>query len=152
MKKKFKAPWSNKLKLLTTAFVVIIIIITFVTKTTGSTVAIIILLICAALAVRGYSIRNGQLLILRMGWSTKYDLAKLKSAEFSPNATMGSIRTFGIGGLGGFIGYFRNSILGSYRAFATDKKNTVVLDFAGRKIVVTPENPEEFVQAIRQER
>jgi hypothetical protein len=152
MKKHFKAPWGTKLKVITAVFVAIIIVVSFTTDTTGSTIAIIVLLICATFAVRGYSIHNGQLLILRMGWSTKYDLSKLTSAEFSPNATLGSIRTFGIGGLGGFIGYFRNSILGSYRAFATDAKNTVVLDFDGKKIVVTPENPEQFVQAVQREK
>jgi hypothetical protein len=148
MKKHFKAPWSTKLKILTAIFVAVIIIVILTTKTAGSTVAIIVLLVCAAFAVRGYSIQDGKLLILRMGWSTKYDLSRITSAEFSPRATLGSIRTFGIGGLGGYIGYFRNSILGSYRAFATDAKNTVVLDFDGKKVVVTPENPQQFVQAV----
>ena len=42
-----------------------------------------------------------------------------------------------------------HSILGSYRAYATSRENTVVLDFDGKKVVVTPEMPTEFAEAVR---
>ena len=62
---------------------------------------------------------------------------------------MGSLRTMGIGGLFGFVGYFHNEILGSYRAYATNELNTVVLVFDGETIVVTPDDPEAFVEAVK---
>ncbi len=61
---------------------------------------------------------------------------------------MGSIRAMGIGGLFGFVGYYRNEILGTYKAYATNEFSTVVLDLSGEKIVVTPDKPDEFAEAV----
>jgi hypothetical protein len=107
-----------------------------------------ILLVAAAFAIRGYSVLEGKLLIHRLGWASKFDLADLVSAEVSPGATMGSLRTMGIGGLFGFAGHFHNEILGSYKAYATNEFNTVVLVFGDETIVVTPDDPQEFVEAV----
>jgi hypothetical protein len=48
-----------------------------------------------------------------------------------------------------FAGAFHNKKLGSYRAFATDNNRTVILKFSNRTVVVTPDNPEEFVKRIK---
>ncbi len=148
MKKHFKAPWSNSLKIITGIVLLLLISALFYTGPVGTAVIIGTILICMALAVRGYSIIDDNILIHRLGWAKKFNLSNLTSIEFSPNATMGSVRTFGIGGFLGYIGYFRNSILGKYRAYATNKDNTVVLDFNGNKIVITPEEPTKFVEAV----
>jgi hypothetical protein len=102
----------------------------------------------AAFAIRGYSVREGKVMIHRLGWANKYDLATLSSVEVSPGATMGSVRAMGIGGLFGFVGYYRNEILGLYQAFATNEMNTVVLEFGSKKIVVTPDDPQAFAEAV----
>jgi hypothetical protein len=65
-----------------------------------------------------------------------------------PFAMRRSLRSFGNGGLFCFAGLFRNKQLGPYRAFATNPAPTVVLRFARHVIVITPENPEEFVGAL----
>lgn len=144
----FKAPWGTKLWVMT-AGVLAILVVAFVTvKGWAALLLVAIVGLALAFAVRGYSVLDGQLLIHRLGWATRFDLADLTSVEFSPGATIGSIRTMGIGGLFGFIGHFRNEILGSYRAYATDEENTVILDFSGEKIVVTPDSPVEFVAAV----
>jgi hypothetical protein len=61
-----------------------------------------------------------------------------------------SIRISGNGGLFVFCGLFRNSKLGVYRAFCTDASHAVVLRFPDRTIVVTPAQPEKFVNAIKE--
>lgn len=60
----------------------------------------------------------------------------------------GSLRLCGNGGMFSFTGWYRNRALGVYRAFVTDLKSTVVLKFAKRTIVVSPERPEEFAAEI----
>jgi hypothetical protein len=40
-------------------------------------------------------------------------------------------------------------VLGSYKAYATNELNTVVLEIAGEKIVVTPDDPQQFVDAVQ---
>ena len=148
MREHFFAPWSTRLKLMTGGLAAILIIAAAVTAGPGSLVILAILLVAAAFAIRGYSVMDGKLLIHRLGWSNKFDLAELVRAEVSPGATMGSLRTMGIGGLFGFVGHFHNEILGSYKAYATNEFHTVVLVFGDQTIVVTPDEPEEFVEAL----
>ena len=107
-----------------------------------------ILVLCRAYSVRGYSIANGQLLVHRFGWAKRFDLAALDEASYVPEAMTGSVRTWGIGGVFGYIGYFHNANLGSYQAYATDPARTVVLRFGEKTIVVTPKRPAEFVEAV----
>ena len=107
-----------------------------------------IILICAVFTVRGYSITNNALLIDRLFWTTRIPLTEFQSAKFDPDATRGSIRTFGNGGFFSFTGYFRSKELGSYRAFMTDRRRAVVLRFLDRVVVVSPDRPQDFVETI----
>jgi hypothetical protein len=148
MREHYAAPWSTKLKVTSAVFAAVLLVAAYATRGWASLVIVAIFLVAATFAIRGYSVRQGKLLIHRLGWATTYELAKLLSAEVSPGATIGSVRTMGIGGLFGSIGHFHNAVLGSYKAYATNERNTVVLDFAGEKIVVTPDDPQQFVDAV----
>jgi hypothetical protein len=109
-----------------------------------------VILICALFTIRGYSITNRELEIRRLLWTTRVSLHGLQRAYFDSNATHRSIRTFGNGGFFSFTGYFRNKQLGSYRAFMTDRRRAVVLRFSTSVIVVSPDQPEDFVNTISQ--
>jgi hypothetical protein len=148
MRQHFRAPWSTKLMLTTVLFAAILIAVAVINPGWGSAVAVGILVVGAAFAIRGYSVMDGKLLIHRLGWATKFDLADLTRVEATPGATMGSVRAMGIGGLFGFVGHFHNQILGSYKAYATHDLNTVVMVFDGETIVVTPDDPQAFVEAV----
>lgn len=103
---------------------------------------------CALFTIRGYTIGRDALLVRRLWWTTRLPLAELQSATFEPSAMDSSVRLFGNGGLFSFSGLYRNNRLGSYRAFVTDLKRTVVLRFVSRTIVVSPDAPGNFVQEI----
>lgn len=107
-----------------------------------------ILLACLPFQIAGYSVRDRHLLIHRLGWATKIDLSGLLRVEVNPQAMLGSIRVFGNGGLFGISGYYRNGVIGRYRAFGTDPSRAVVLEFAERKLVVTPDVPAEFEASV----
>jgi hypothetical protein len=62
----------------------------------------------------------------------------------------GSIRTMGNGGLFSFTGLYRSRKLGTFRAYATDMKCSVILKYEERTVVATPEYPEEFAELVRQ--
>lgn len=149
MREHFFAPWSTRLKLTTGVFAAVLLVAAVAAAGWGSAVAAGILVVAGAFAIRGYSVMDGRLLIHRLGWSTKFDLTELTSAGVNPGATLGSLRTMGIGGLFGFVGRYYNEILGSYRAYATNEFNTVVLMFGDETIVVTPDDPQAFVAAVR---
>lgn len=144
----FTAPWGRKLTLVTGALLAVLAWAAVAAGGVGSAGIVAVVVACAAFSVRGYSVVGGQLLVHRLGWVTRFDLGRLQSAEFSPGAMLGSLRTFGNGGLFAFTGHFRNAAIGSYRAFATDSARTVVLDFGSERVVVTPDRPAEFVAAL----
>jgi hypothetical protein len=95
-----------------------------------------------------YDLTPEELRIGRLGWKSVFLLRSLRSAEHKPNAMARSLRIFGNGGLFSVCGRFRNRELGHYRAFVTDPTNTVVLRFAEQTIVISPEGPEGFVEAL----
>jgi hypothetical protein len=148
----FRAPWSATLKLSTSLFFGLLAAICFITDGIDSYLIAAILLLSLFLSVTGYSVRDGTLMVHRLLWRTRLDLDQLSGIEIQPYITNGSIRLFGIGGLFASVGNFRNQALGSYRAYITDPKNAVVLDFNGEIVVVTPADPLAFERAIWQAR
>ena len=153
----FGAPWCRTVKLITGAMIGLVISLSllplFVRPGYSWPIVYLglwgILLFSLFFSVNGFSIRNGRLLIHRLGWATKFDLARLSGFEINPHALMGSIRLFGNGGLFCFIGLYRNEVLGRYHAYVTDHTKAVVLEFGDRKIVVSPDDPPAFVEALR---
>jgi len=111
-----------------------------------------ILIVPLVFSVQGYAVRDGQLLVHRLGWATRFDLADLRRVEIAPGIMRGSLMTFGNGGLFGFVGHFRNDALGAYRAYATKSEAAVVLYLEGEPVVVTPGDPAAFVEAVEDER
>lgn len=104
----------------------------------------------ALFIIRGYEIEPNVLAIRRLLWTTRLSLSGLQSATAEPNAMRGSLRLCGNGGLFSITGWYRNRALGNYRAFVTHLKKTVVLRFANRTVVVSPEKPEQFAAEISQ--
>ena len=106
----------------------------------------LVILFCTALfTIRGYAITSEAILVDRLLWSTALPRLGLESAQVEPDAMRGSIRTFGNGGAFSFTGFYYNKRLGSYRAFVTDPRRAVVLRYANRRLVVSPDAPEAFV-------
>jgi hypothetical protein len=154
---RFDAPRAAVVKILTVGVIVLLAnmsISSFVALPNGPHVfgklAIIItpLMIVACVVpfmVRGYVLRDDELLIERLGWSNHVPLNSIVSAVAQPDAVRGSVRLFGSGGLFGFFGWFRNGRLGVYRAYGTDPKRCVIVKLTNRIIVVTPDDPTQFV-------
>lgn len=111
-----------------------------------------VLILAGALpfVVRGFTIQNGVLLVHRLLWDTTIPLAGLQSAEVVPHAMSGSLRTLGNGGAFSFTGRYWSKSLGHYRAFVNDWKRPVVLRWPERTIVLSCDDPEAFVAALRQ--
>lgn len=111
-----------------------------------------IIAVAALFTIRGYSITSDEIMVRRLFWNTRLPRAELASAKFDPNAMAKSIRTFGNGGLFSFSGFYHNKTLGMYRAFVTDPKQTVVLTYPKRTVVISPAQPEDFLRELKQTR
>jgi hypothetical protein len=152
----FNAPWGKPLvwvSWLGSLLLVAVAAAVFlnVTRDAVSGLAALPLLILAGTAlflIRSYTIEPNELLVQRLLWATRVPLAGLQSVAYLPNAMRGSLRLCGNGGLFSFTGWYRNRALGNYRAFVTDLKRTVVLRFPKRTVIVSPENPEQFVEEL----
>jgi len=109
---------------------------------------IFIFLFASLFAVKGYQLNDGVLLIKRTLWVTYVPLQPLESVEFRPGVMGGSKQTLGSAGLFGWLGTFRDPVLGQYRAWVTDRGKTVVLKAAGQTIMVSPLDPQKFINAV----
>jgi hypothetical protein len=147
--KKFHSTWSTGLKLMTILAIGVLAFVSYqVPRATTFALVAGVLVVSAAFMVRSLEVAGNQLVINRLGWSKRIDLTSLKGATVAPEAMSGSLRIFGIGGLFSYVGLFRNGRLGWYHAYATDPGRAVVLKFVDTTVVVTPEDPQGFVEAV----
>jgi hypothetical protein len=102
--------------------------------------------ICLLFTVRGYALTEKEILVHRLFWSTRLPRTDLQSAVFDPQALQKSLRTCGNGGFFSITGFYWNKNLGAYRAYLTDPSRTVVLRYSKRVVVLSPENPGEFIR------
>jgi hypothetical protein len=151
--KRYKAPWSRSLVVISSLVTALLVGVTLFVIWTSSGMLrwmalppVAIVFGSALFTIRGYTVTSDWILVHRLIWTTRLPIAGLQSAHFEPEATRRSIKTMGNGGLFSFTGFFYNKALGPYRAFVTDQHRTVVLRFSRRTVVVSPGEPEEFVQ------
>jgi len=158
---RFNAPWSTSLKVISALGAVALIgssvAVALATRSTQgqsrladlapllALLPILILGGSAPFAVLVYTITADAIEIRRPLHTTRLPRAELRAARVDPQATRGSIRLLGNGGLFSFTGLFRSATLGNYRAYFTDPHRAVVLWFFGRTVVISPEDPEAFV-------
>ncbi|MDZ7657679.1 PH domain-containing protein [Fodinibius sp.] len=150
IRKTFKAPWDWLLILMTSGITLLLLGLNYYTPDVITTlITWAIILGALGFGIFGYHIEGGKLKILRLGWSKDIDISNITDVEYRPHAMTGSVRTFGIGGLFGYVGYFRNSILKSYKAYVTHRNKTVVLTTKDGDIVISPDDPETFVASLK---
>ena len=70
----------------------------------------------------------------------------MTAREISNNDMGLTIRTFGVGGLFGYFGKFFNSKIGRLTMYGTRRNNTVLIETDNKKIILTPDDPIEFLK------
>lgn len=157
---RFSAPWGLRLKLATVLGAALLGAMPFAVYAARPGAALLVpalfaiaaavaITTCALFTIRGYRLDERGLHVERLFWSDRIALDGLRKAWADHEATAKSMRLFGNSGLFCIAGLFTNRKLGRYRAFATDLPRAIVLEFASRKIVVTPGDPWEFQAALR---
>ncbi len=113
-------------------------------------IPLVMLVTAVFFMIRGYLLYADTLYVRRLGWYSKIPLAGLQHVVFDPEVTSKMSRRFGNGGMFCFAGYYKSKKIGPVRVFATDLRRPVVLRFADRSIIVTPDDPVAFVEKIKQ--
>ncbi|HEX9785953.1 MAG TPA: PH domain-containing protein [Opitutaceae bacterium] len=99
--------------------------------------------------IRCYRLTGGFLVVERVLPKPQFPLVGLESVAFEPGSTAYAFKVIGIDGLGAMAGRFRNLKLGKFRAYLTDGDRAVVLRWPKQTLVVSPERPADFVEAVR---
>ncbi len=148
----FTARWGWQLKLSTGIGCAALAVPAAVQLSRGLPIGYLLLALWLAalpMIIRGYSVTPTHLIIHRLGWTSRWPLSEPLEVRIEPGAMARSWRTFGNGGLFAIHGRFRSGRLGVYRAFVTDPSRTVVLRNTHGTLVVSPDDQERFVTAIR---
>jgi uncharacterized protein (DUF58 family) len=112
---------------------------------------VVLLAIPLALSPAGYAVGRRELVVLRRGVRPLvFPLGSLAAAR--PTAMPRSVRLPGSGGLFGWWGSFANRDWGRFKAYATDRRRGVLLEWPGFKLFVSPEDPEGLCQAVVERR
>lgn len=113
-----------------------------------TTVALLLIYFIAfAFRPINYKLSADQLIIHRLLSDVKIDRQQIKSVEYLDKEKIGwAVRTFGVGGLFGYFGKFANTKIGSMTWYATRRNKAVLVKtINNKKIILTPDEPEEFV-------
>lgn len=158
--KRYQAPWSLSLVVVTVLVSVVCLSVTafnatdlagmrFGTWRFWRALLPAVLVVGAALfTIRGYTVTPDAILVHRLLWATRLPRAGLRSATLAPQALRGAIRTFGNGGLYSASGWFRSPALSRFRAYVTDARRAVVLRYPDRTVVVSPGDADGFVHEL----
>lgn len=156
---KFKASFSNAVYVITALCVLLFAGVTytnFANPTLPFAFKLLItvslwgtFVVCWLLHPTGYTVTADAVIIHRP--LNKVTILKNQITEVS-QPTEGdmkwTIRTFGVGGLFGYFGKFTNTAIGGMTWYATRHENYVLLRTADKRIILTPDEPKQFVSAV----
>lgn len=84
--------------------------------------------------------------LLRTKFIPYSDIESIKRIDESFMKSWNTVRLFGIGGIFGYIGWFRSKGLGTYEAFVTDcTKAFIIYRKSGIPVVISVSEPDEFM-------
>ncbi len=102
---------------------------------------------CYLTAPKEYVVENGELCV-RSVFKTK-NIGKIQSAIAVTEKPPFTIKVWANGGLFGGVGLFRNKLWGVFRAYVTSARHEDMVMVRTDKykiVVITPENPAEFIK------
>lgn len=98
--------------------------------------------------IRRFELTDEAIVVRRPLWANAIPLATVESAEADAGACEGAWKTMGNDGLFAMHGRFRSKRLGKFQAYVTDPANSVVLRQSADTVVISPENPRQFVNEL----
>jgi PH (Pleckstrin Homology) domain-containing protein len=117
----------------------------------GFLVVAALVLLMYLLRTRSIAVDGTGITIDRMVMSASIPFSDIKTIRrLEDKELFGSIRTLGNGGVFGYTGLFYNRTFGSMTWYCTQRKNYILIEKnSGKKMIISPDNPEELIQLIR---
>lgn len=115
-------------------------------------VGCILLLLAATsfgLRISSYEIDSGNL-VVHLGFTKKiFPLSGLRNASIEERPFAGATKDAASAGVWSYCGSFSSGKLGAFSAYATTSARGVLLVWPDKKVLVTPEDAERFVQSAK---
>ena len=147
----FSASYDRTTKIISVVIAAILLVPIITTHSIAVAVlAAVLLLVAYAYSPRSYEISERSILVHRLIGNVRIPLDHLREARIAqPDDLTGAIRLWGNGGLFGYYGLFRTSKLGKCSWYVTNRRNMVVLTTGSRTALVSPDNVDGFLSAVR---
>jgi len=102
----------------------------------------------------GYVVRPDAIVVSRLGPPLVIAYDRIREVRRTDSREIGfAWRVFGSGGFLGWFGAFRSRRLGEFRAYATNRRDLVLITKTnGAKIVISPHPPDAFLDAVQKHR
>ena len=147
----FSASPDRTTKVISTVVFVILGLAAFATQSIMVAVlGVAVIAVSYAYSPRGYEVAQPYLIVRRLMGPVRIpldDIRELRAA--TADDFRGCIRLWGNGGLFGYYGLFRTSKLGKCTWYVTNRGKAVVLITAAKTVVLSPDDVDRFVAAIR---
>ncbi len=155
----YSAPWSKVNWIFTVGIAILVFIfipLQIFTNVAAQPLTLLLLavpmlmLVCLFFAPFDYAIAKGYVTVNRIGKNIRIPIKTITSTRYIRRCDLGCmIRTFGVGGFFGSYGKFRSSKLGPMDAYITNSKNLVLIEYSdNKKILLSPDKPQEFIEKI----
>ncbi|MGD0134237.1 MAG: PH domain-containing protein [Bryobacteraceae bacterium] len=147
----FSASYDRTTKIVTTVVCLGLLAVIFaVHNIILSCLSIFVIILCFAYSPRGYSLAGRSILVQRLAGPARIDLSDVREArKAAPDDFRGCIRLGGSGGLFGYYGLFSTAKLGRCTWYVTDRSHCIVVVTPAKTVLVSPDNPEAFLDTIR---
>ena len=96
----------------------------------------------------GLELEGGRLKIEMRRRRERYDLAGATARRLTPEEISHMERLATNGGVTAGTGGFESHLLGEFDLYATDLANAVLVDLGETRLIVTPDEPEGFLEAL----
>ena len=108
------------------------------------------MVLCFAYSPRGYELAGRSILVKRLAGAARVPLSDVREARrATPDDFRGCIRLGGSGGLFGYYGLFSTAKLGKSTWYVTNRSNSVVLIAGAKTVLLSPDDPNGFLDTIR---
>jgi Bacterial PH domain len=151
MRMPFSASYDRTTKIVSTLVCLGLLAVAFsVHNLTVALLSLLILAISFAYSPRGYLLEGRAVVVKRLAGSVRIDLTATRDARKATGEDLrGCIRLWGSGGLFGYYGLFSTSKLGKSTWYVTDRSNIVVLATDAKTVLLSPDDADGFLAAIR---
>ncbi len=147
----FSATYDRTAKILSSLCAVVVLIPGVMSRNLLiAAVGLVVLGLAYVFSPRGYAISQDSILVKRMIGAVRVPLSGIRVVRAAAASDFrGCIRLFGSGGLFGYYGTFRTTALGKCTWYMTDRSKAVVVMAEGKTVLLSPEDVEGFLGAVR---